>query len=201
MNITHIKLARLNKVNSRVEANKFQRYLIRYFELLSLYSFVRVHFYILERVISKIYNKILTYKKVKIEFSNKLIYSVFISGGIGDAIVIARLIRDIQSFLNYEFEFDVYFHSPQMINKIFANIKGFRETYSDNIYKHVDLFYLFSISCNTFIKINGKNIENKHELINFPKVLKLFSNIESFKKNENLEKFIAAHPLLDGDIC
>lgn len=198
MNAYEIKLKRINNINIRMKSGKINRIILRYLELLNIYPFGKVHIYIFERVIDKLFKRIKTTKKPAIKYSGKIIYSTYITGGVGDAIVIARLIRDIQLYFNNEFEFDVYFHSPNMIGHFFENIKGFREIFSDNIYEHTRYLYAFSLNSNTFINLNIEVIDSTFKLISFPKILKLYSNIELFKKRENLKKFIDFHPLLDG---
>jgi hypothetical protein len=198
MTLNEIKILRLHDNKMMTNAGTWRRYFYRYLQLVSRYSAVKAHLYILNRLFTKIILKLVSAKRTSYKSTKNFTYAVLITGGVGDGIVIARLIRDIQLYLDYKFEFDIYFHSPKMINQIYLNIKGFRDIFDADLYQRSKNFYDFSLFANTFLTFNN-------ELINYPfllsesrAVLKLFSNVESFRKKEKIEDFIRAHPFLDG---
>jgi len=198
MNINQLKILKYNKINTDQERKDWLRYFYRYTELILTHSFARAHIYIANRIISKLIIRLSQFIEPIHKLPDNNMFCILITGGVGDSIVIARLIRDIQKYLNYQFDFDVYFHSPNMIRPIFKNICGFRDVLHENIYHYSKSHYMFSMSANTLVTFNNELINYSLLLLKSSEVLKLFSNIELFRKKENLDKFIRNHPFLDG---
>ncbi len=122
-------------------------------------------------------------------------FCIRITGGIGDAVIIARLIQDLSNSLE-SYTFDIYFNSPHIIEPFFKNINGFRSCLHIDIHERTKEFYRFTLICNQYIhfEITNKNLKNITR--SEPTLLKLFSTSEATK--EKYKKFIHHHPYLDG---
>src|SRR5882757_9242135 len=57
----------------------------------------------------------------------RLQYAVRVRGGLGDALVVARYLRDLQRGFDDSVSFDVYFHSPLLVKFVFEGLQGFRQ--------------------------------------------------------------------------
>lgn len=129
-------------------------------------------------------------KKVK-----QNIFSIRITGGIGDAVIIARMARDLIANIG-EYQFDIYFQSPAVIRPFFSKIKGFRECIHIDAFDQTKHYYQFSLIANQFVyfedgAINLQEITAKH-----PKLLGIFSNTVAAKNK--YDRYIRLHPTLDG---
>lgn len=152
-----------------------------------------------EYVFSKTSKEILERNQQVIDdgkLSDDLIYSIRITGGIGDALIIARLIRDLQHELGNSAIFDVYFHSPKIVELFFQNIPGFREAIHTDAFEAVVPYYHFSLIANQFVLFVNKHINHRFLLSKSPKVLKIFGRVQNARKL--IDKYIFAHPALDG---
>lgn len=130
------------------------------------------------------------------KLTEKVTYSLRITGGLGDALIAARLARDIQAELGGQAEFDVYFHSPKIIEPFFQSIPGFRESIHIEVFESVVPYYRFSLITNQFVTFVNEHINHRMLLKNAPKILKLFGHVQNVRKP--IDKYIAAHPALDG---
>ncbi len=125
-----------------------------------------------------------------------MIYAVRITGGIGDAIVVARLIRDLQNEFGGGAKFDVYYQSPEAVRPFFATIPGFHEIIHVETFESTVPYYIFSIIAHQMVLFADEHMNHRVLLREFPVVLKLFKNVQSFRKP--FDKYIAVHPYLDG---
>jgi hypothetical protein len=129
------------------------------------------------------------------DHTDTLTYAIRITGGLGDALIIARLARDLQAELGSP-QFDVYFQSPEAIEPFFRSIPGFRESL------HVDAFpavvgqYGFALLANQFVTFAKEHLNSQLLSRKAPKVLQFVAHAESARKS--IEKYIAVHPALDG---
>lgn len=122
-------------------------------------------------------------------------YAVKITGGIGDALVIARLIRDFQKNIENKYKFDIYYHSSKAVYPIFKGIQGFEYAIDDIEFERIRKFYTFSLICNQFVQF-GDEIKFKTIIKECPDIIYYASNIQ--KSRYYIEAFIQYHPLLDG---
>lgn len=208
--LNRLKIQRYAQMNIRYNLNFIQKLIYRAKQLKNDHSYITVITYFYSRLFHKLLitmKALSTYFSIKIKFTNntkkislktKPIYSILITGGLGDAIVIARAIRDLQNELKYDFNFDVFFHSPKLAKLFFSNIKGFREVINNNIFNNVKQHYTFSLIANQFITFINEEIDHKTLIKYYPKIEQIFSNIENFRKKERLDDFIKSHPFLDG---
>ena len=125
-----------------------------------------------------------------------IIYAVRITGGIGDAIVVARLIRDLQKEFGGGAKFDVYYQSPEAVEPFFGAIPGFREIIHVETFDSTVPYYIFSLIAHQMVLFVNEHINHRILLRDFPVVLKLFGNVQSFRKP--FDRYITSHPYLDG---
>ncbi len=125
-----------------------------------------------------------------------MIYAVRITGGIGDAIVVARLIRDLQKEFGGGAKFDVYYQSPEAVAPFFGAIPGFREMIHVETFESTAPYYVFSIIAHQMVLFANEYMNHRVLLRDFPAVLRLLGNVQSFRKP--FDKYIAVHPYLDG---
>lgn len=164
------------------------------------YFINRIAFHAKSFVIAKLTRWLPFVRRSRIPFieadPDKLTYSIRITGGLGDALIVARLVRDLQVELGEQARFDVYFHSPKLIEHFFHSINGVREICHDSIFPAVAHYYHFSLFANQYVVFYTEHIRWAVIVDRFPKVLKLVGRIESFRKP--IEKYISVHPALDG---
>lgn len=125
-----------------------------------------------------------------------VIYGVLITGGLGDALVAARLLRDVQNMLGPGRQFDVYFQAPNVAESFFAKIPGFRACIHANCFEAAVPFYDFALTVNQFVTFKNEYIRRGQLLKNDPRVLKLFGQVQFARVT--IEKYILDHPFLDG---
>ncbi|MBA4708158.1 glycosyltransferase family 9 protein [Aquitalea aquatica] len=129
--------------------------------------------------------------------SNQISYSLKISGGLGDSIMIARMVRDLQQELGNSSIFDVYFHSPDSIKAFFCHIPGFRNVLNVEAFPATQKFYTFSLNVNQYVTFcHVSQFEDK----NLTHGMQLHSMIKhAALANKSIEKYILTHPSLDGE--
>lgn len=123
-------------------------------------------------------------------------YAVWVTGGIGDALIIARFIRDFQAYAGDGLEFDVYFHSPDVANLFYKEIPGFRSAVHSAVFQDVVSAYDFALHTNQFVTFSNEHIKKTKLAYYRPLVLSVYSIIES--KRAGIEKYIRNHPNFDG---
>lgn len=126
-------------------------------------------------------------------------YSIKISGGLGDAIMIARLIRDLQISLQHESRFDIYFHSPNAIRSFFTKIPGFRSLYSIEAFEATRDFYTFSLNINQYISFLPIKKDKIQHIQAFEKLHRIMTNCNA--ENEKSNRYIKTFPALDGEFA
>ena len=218
--IKKLKLARLRQfehmssINSNNKHISFiKRNMIRYQQLSAVYPEYKVYIFFLKRLTYKLKSLLaLRVFPFKIAMSNKYThswkkkvardnletfsYSILISGGLGDAIVIARLIRDLQIELDNSFAFDIYFHSPKNVIHFFKSIPGFREAINSELFDATKRYYCFSMRVNQFVTFEEEFIDYPTLIKHAPKVLNIIAHAIATRRP--IEKYIAATPFLDG---
>jgi hypothetical protein len=128
--------------------------------------------------------------------TDSLVYAVRITGGLGDALIIARLVRDLQARLGPDARFDVYFQSPQVVRPFFSIIPGFRECIPAAAFHAAAPFYTFALLANQFVTFVNEHIDYAFLVRNAPEVITLVGNVAAIR--QDIDKYIVAHPVLDG---
>lgn len=128
--------------------------------------------------------------------SAKIVFAVRITGGLGDAAIIARYIRDLQVYIDAGAEFDIYFHSPQQVKIFFSKIPGFRAALHEELLRDVIMHYDFTVLANQYPTFANEHVKFERLIKLAPRALEVFSTIQERRKD--IEKFIQNHPNLDG---
>lgn len=124
------------------------------------------------------------------------VYAIYISGGIGDALICSRMVRDLQQRLGNTLSFDIYCQSPQITKEFFKNIPNFRKCIDSEIFHNVKKYYIFSMTANQFVTFITEEIDYRSLLIYCPDVVNIFCTAQ--KKRKSIERYIVNHPFLDG---
>lgn len=130
------------------------------------------------------------------ETSHRLIYAIRITGGLGDALVIARMARDLQAMLGNDLLFDVYYQSPKIIEPFFQMVPGFRKSIDIEVFQDTARYYAFSLLTNQFVIFMNEHIDHRALLRHHPDILNLYGHIQS--QRANLKRYITHHPFLDA---
>jgi hypothetical protein len=133
------------------------------------------------------------------DLAGETVYAIRITGGLGDAIIVARLARDLQATFGGKTSFDVYFLSPTIIEPFFKGIPGFRESIHIDAFLSAGPHYSFSLIANQFVTFLNEHINYRQLLRQNPKVLSLFGHVQATRKE--IERYIVAHPSLDGSFA
>lgn len=128
--------------------------------------------------------------------ASPLIFALGIHGGIGDALIAARFIRDLQAYLGADLQFDIFFRSPKAIEPFFKNIKGFRKSLDIIIYNNVVKFYSFSIKGCQNLEFVKEHIKIDKLFEACPKIIDIYSDMERLKST--YEVYYKCAPSLDG---
>ncbi|CAB3712318.1 hypothetical protein LMG24238_04265 [Paraburkholderia sediminicola] len=211
-----IKISRLRQMDlNRHHVPLLGRSVRRYRELSTTYSQPVVVGYFINRALAKGWSltKSKLIKPMKLRFwkrpgqasirdgslAGETVYAIRITGGLGDAIIIARLARDLQVTLGGQTKFDVYFLSPKIIEPFFRGIPGFRESIHVDAFSTAAPHYTFSLIANQFVTFLNEHMHYRALLRDNPKVLSLFGHVQAIRKD--IEKYIVAHPSLDGSFA
>lgn len=128
--------------------------------------------------------------------AGKIVFAVRITGGLGDAVIIARYVRDLLAHIEADAEFDVYFHSPHAIKVFFSRLPGFRAALHDELLHQVVMHYDFAVLANQYVTFANEHIKFERLIRLAPRALEVFSTIQDRRKD--MEKYIQNHPNLDG---
>lgn len=131
-----------------------------------------------------------------ISLKQPLLFAVRITGGIGDALIVARLVRDLQAELGNDAMFDVYFESHKVVEPFFKSCPGFRNSLNVRLFERSRSHYCFALLANQFITFDNEHINCEILLDKKPEVLNFFSQIERVRTL--IDRFISNHPFLDG---
>ncbi len=143
---------------------------------------------------SKAKKKILTEK-----YEDVLRYAVRVRGGLGDALIIARFIRDLQVLFGEKLSFDVFFHSPDVVRFVYLNISGFGEIYGEESYHDSRHNYAFSLDCNQYVSFD-REVLDWSEINQFPEESRIIHRVYKcmLLKRHECYLYIDNLPYLDG---
>lgn len=126
------------------------------------------------------------------------IYSVLVTGGIGDSIIVARALRDLQKVLRPAFQFDIYYRNPWIIEPFFKNIAGFRRAHEDTMFKFTHSYYQFSFVANQLIYFVDSKTSHNFAHSGKSNLNTFVDAVKRFKEREELKDIMKFHPFLDG---
>ncbi len=117
-----------------------------------------------------------------------------ILGGVGDYIVIARYLRDLQACVE-PIVFDIYSNRSTLAAWIFASIPGFRVSYDEAIFSPAESGYSLAMQISQFIVVEDSwmspRLTTKH-----PRLARVAQAIRGVRPS--IEPIIAEHPRLDS---
>jgi len=121
------------------------------------------------------------------------IIAVKVSGGIGDLIVIARFLRDLNHYIG-GCCFDIYHSNINNVNWIFKYLPGFRLAIPDSLFDFMTDKYDLAMYACQFVIIYEKSISKK--IIFNENLMKICDNI--IKYRSKIDVFINNHPYMDN---
>ncbi len=150
----------------------------------------------LERLVGNLAASITSTAHPKLNDTANIIYCVKITGGIGDAVIIARFIRDFQVYIDANARYDIYFHSPDSIRLFFENLPGFRAILSDSQFQDNARQYTFALYANQFLTFLNEHIQTGEIIREAPRVMECFHHVQEIR--QTIDKYITNHPNFDG---
>jgi hypothetical protein len=121
--------------------------------------------------------------------------AVKITGGIGDAVVITRWLRDFLGSLQGLYTVDLYFKHHRTAQFLFAGIPGLRSCYDESLFNPLRRCYQASFYLNQFV--DTWLGFRKELLIHFdPQLLNMVATI--WWSRQKWKKYIHQHPYFDG---
>jgi len=129
------------------------------------------------------------------ETKDKLYLAIRITGGIGDAVCIARWINQVKQCVGESVVIDVFFTSPELTRFILLSA-GVRGVFSDLIFRRVSLSYDVYLIANQFITPYGFEFNYQRIVTIAPKFVAFLNNI--IESQLPYQRYIDHHPRLDG---
>ncbi|MHB2167997.1 glycosyltransferase family 9 protein [Alsobacter sp. R-9] len=122
-----------------------------------------------------------------------IVVAIAVSGGVGDLVVIARFIRDLQATAG-PFRFDIYYRHAGTAEWVFANVEGFRSCYSDFLFDRFRKEYAAAIRVSSVAVIYhdclGRRLRENRNLS------AALQAIDRFRGKISI--FVDRHPFMDG---
>lgn len=119
-------------------------------------------------------------------------------GGLGDHIVGARFLRDLQAEVGY-FKFDLFTPSTEIGRWLFSSFPGFRNCYCDQyLWRRAHQYYPLALEINQLFVPAFKTADWSEVGHHYPKLLEICFVVE--KQLEPLEACSRYHPFLDGHL-
>jgi hypothetical protein len=120
---------------------------------------------------------------------------VYVTGGVGDQIIAARFLRDLQSSTE-PFEFDIFSANPKIAGWIFSGVAGFQNCYFDKAFDAVSETYPLSLDIASIVSVRGgREVQNG---LSEP-LAKAVSGINRF--NSEMQFLLNAPGRMDGFIA
>ncbi|AUH50434.1 hypothetical protein CXB49_06245 [Chromobacterium sp. ATCC 53434] len=126
----------------------------------------------------------------------KVVLAFRLAGGVGDAVIHARLLRDLVMGCGSSVQVDVYFNGPQVLKFIFANLTGVRKVLDDAHFNRLKSTYDVAGILTHYFQLDdySRNLARIESIA--PKLASVLRRIES--NQANLGAFIHHQPSLDG---
>jgi len=121
--------------------------------------------------------------------------AIKITGGIGDAIMAARLMRDLRDSAGH-FVFDVYANDPAVIDWIFAPVAGFGKSYSVFLFDRRRPDYDAAMYVSHFVQVYETREETLQRAPALAAALRAAMAYE-----ERIRDFVALHPARDNHLA
>ncbi|MGC0150871.1 glycosyltransferase family 9 protein [Chromobacterium vaccinii] len=123
--------------------------------------------------------------------------AINVAGGVGDALIAARFLRDLSAEVEDDIQIDVYHNFPNLVQFVFDSVSTVRSVYHAALFDCVRDRYDVSGKILCQYCTVDLPVEGRRKLIeSYPKLLKILSTIEASKQKYDL--FVKHHPGLDG---
>lgn len=123
--------------------------------------------------------------------------ALVITGGIGDLIVIARLMRDIAAEAG-PIRFDVFVKRPAICSWLFENVPGFAGAHYDSLFDAMYAHYDVALRANSFIVTYADRLHWKNICQNKRMAELVFALI--YNRNE-FDDYVGPHPYRDNQLA
>ncbi len=123
-----------------------------------------------------------------------------IGGGIGDHLLAARYIRDLNAAVG-EFRFDIYSSRPETADWIFGHMPQFNRCYDEYFSWHSKQYYRLyaaAMLVSQFVVLQYEVIDWTRLNNERPKLVRVCETMDRFRHARDLNEIIAAHPRLDN---
>jgi len=131
-----------------------------------------------------------------IRADSRLMIAIVVSGGLGDLIVIARCLRDLQAKIE-PFSFDVFAPLPALAQWVFAAVPGFERAFSDTLEASLRRSY------DALLRMN-QTIVVQHQATRWARVRREPLTVATFglinRRRKEIELYIHHHPHLDNGL-
>jgi len=121
--------------------------------------------------------------------------AIKITGGIGDAVMAARLMRDLRDAVG-RFRFDVYANDPAAIEWIFSAVSGFERCYSVFLFDRRRLGYDAGLYVSHFVQVLSPR---QDRLMAAPGLRGALGSALAFEAR--IRDFVAVHPARDNELA
>ncbi|WP_158928314.1 glycosyltransferase family 9 protein [Acidisphaera sp. S103] len=116
------------------------------------------------------------------------------TGGLGDALVVARFLRDLSAHVG-GFDFDIYCSQSGRAQWVFGAVEGLRDCYDDLLFDFTLSDYDLAARVNQFVTFYENSARWTH-LRSHPKLVEAACNAIRFRPT--IEPFIENHPYMDS---
>jgi hypothetical protein len=124
--------------------------------------------------------------------------AVTVSGGLGDLIVMARFLRDLQASTE-PFAFDVFASEPGIVRWAFRDVPGFADAYHDTLKDIASRAYDLRLTINQAVIVHYE-FTRWNELRDAPRLAAAVSQISKTRRR-GLEPYVLNHPRLDNGLA
>jgi hypothetical protein len=133
-------------------------------------------------------------QSIMVQPNNVPLVAIKVSGGIGDYIVIARYLRDLQASVE-PFDFDIFCNYETPAGWIFSAVPGYHACYSEFAFDKVFRLYPLALRISQFVVAHEETADwlalKKHW-----RLVQALERIVQFRSK--IDVFIQHHPFMDG---
>lgn len=134
----------------------------------------------------------------KMRADGHLALAITVSGGLGDLIVMARFLRDLQASTE-PFAFDIFASAPELSNWVFAGVPGFGAAYHDTLQHVAAKAYDVRLTVNQMVVVHYE-FTRWRRLRESPRLAAAISQISRMRRR-GLEPYVLNHPRLDNGLA
>lgn len=136
-------------------------------------------------------------RRMKAHAQDKAVLAIRVAGGVGDLLVIARFIRDLQTEAG-PFIFDIFCAHPKIAQWIFTNVPGFESTEFDTVMHIGKLHAFYDAELHISQAVTVAYKDKKETPLNRGLLSKIFQAVAH--TSQELHLYIANQPFLDNGL-